>query len=324
MRLHRHRSGSLFSGLACPWVLLLWVSPLPVLAEDERGGTKFFFEKPMLLGAHRGGLRLWPEETLLAYKSCSSLWPDVVLEGDAHLTADGVVVLNHDATVDRTTNGHGRVDRITWSEIEALDAGYRFTRDGGKTFPFRGKGLKIAKLGEVLASIPSHRFQIEIKGNSKLAEAVVKVVLEARAEDRVMLAAVDPAAMMKVRTLAPRIPTCYDIVGANVMIRTLREGDWKAYVPTDDVLAFSSSLMKTMRITPMEFKAIREKGIRIQFFTVNKRDEMSSLLALGADGILTDAPDVLAEVIASREGENSPAAEDRQSPRPSSIDPPGS
>lgn len=296
---------------------------MPARAGEGNGAAKPFFEQPMLLGAHRGGLRLWPEETLLAYASAASLWPEVLLEGDAHLTSDGIVVLNHDATVDRTTNGHGRVDRMTWAEVELLDAGYRFTRDGGKTFPYRGKGLKIARLEEVLASIPSHRFQIEIKGNAKLAEAVVKVVQEQRAEDRVLLAAVDPSAMAKVRSLAPRVATCYDILGANVMLRTLREGDWSAYSPTADVLAFSASLMRTMKITPEELSVIRAKGIRIQFFTVNKREEMRTLLDLGADGLLTDAPDVLSEVIARWEEETSPPEEARQSPPPSSSDRPG-
>ena len=123
-------------------VFLFLAAVLAFPARPENAAARFpVFAKPMLLGAHRGGRALWPENTVVAFRACAERWPDILLEGDLHLTADGHVVVLHDATVDRTTDGAGPVAGMTLEQVKQLDAGYRFTPDDGATFPWRGKGV---------------------------------------------------------------------------------------------------------------------------------------------------------------------------------------
>jgi glycerophosphoryl diester phosphodiesterase len=267
-------------------------------AEKPSPNRKPYFAQPIQISAHRGGAGLWPEETIFAYRQAAQRWPQAILEGDARQTSDGQVVLLHDAVVDRTTDGKGKAAEKTLAQLRQLDVGYKFTPDKGKTYPHRGKGLRIATLEEALAALPDRRFQIEIKGGPELAQAVVEVVLKANAVDRVLLASADSKSVAKVRELSPQSPLCYSIQGATQMLGRLRKGEWKQYEPTADVLTMPASMLKTLSITPEEVREIRAKGIFLQFFTINSANEMRRLLDAGADSLITDRPDLLAEILA--------------------------
>jgi len=262
--------------------------------------SKPIFSRSILLGAHRGGAALWPENTLPAFQEAVKRWPDVLLETDARLTADGHVVLLHDDTVDRTTDGTGPVVAMNLADLKKLDAGYRFTPDGGKTFPYRGRGVKVPTLAEVLAALPGARFEIELKPCAGVAEATVKVIQTAGAEDRVLLASFDPRLALRARKLARRIAACYEVLGGLRMLDELRRGDWAAYQPTADVLSLPAGMLRSLHLTPGELRAIQAKGIRIQVHTINRRPQMQDMLDLGVDSILSDRPNLLAEVIAER------------------------
>jgi glycerophosphoryl diester phosphodiesterase len=112
--------------------------------------------------AHRGGGGLFPENTLEAFKYSAQMGVDV-LELDIHGTADGKLVVMHDSSVDRTTDGSGKVGEMTLEQLKKLDAGFKFTNDGGKTFPFRGKGITIPTLEEVFSALPAMTFNVEPK-----------------------------------------------------------------------------------------------------------------------------------------------------------------
>ena len=106
--------------------------------------------------AHRGDSAFFPENTAEAFSSAASLGIDVI-ETDVHLTKDGEIVIWHDPTLERNTDGKGTLESHTLAELKRYDAGYTFTRDGGKTYPFRGKGVKLMQLeaGErLLAAVP--------------------------------------------------------------------------------------------------------------------------------------------------------------------------
>ena len=112
--------------------------------------------------AHRGGWRLWPENTLYAFQHAVDLGVDM-LEMDIRSTKDGHIVVFHDETVTRTTNGSARVNDLTLVELKQLDAGYKWSADNGATFPFRGKRIVAPTLDEVFPSFPNMRMTIEIK-----------------------------------------------------------------------------------------------------------------------------------------------------------------
>lgn len=256
-----------------------------------------FHEQCILLGAHRGGRHIWPENTVFAYTKAAERWPSILLEGDLLLSKDGEVVVIHDLTVDRTTNGQGFVKDMTLEELKQLDAAYHFSADGGATFPYRGSGITIPTLKEVLDAAPNHLFLFEMKDASGIAEATAKVIRAAEAADRCVLAAISPLSTNWIRQNAPEIAVCYDYAEALRMLSAYRQGDWDAYVPVAPMMAISPGLERRFQITEEEFKAIREKGVLYLMFTINNRDEMKRLLERGVDSILTDYPDVLDAVI---------------------------
>ena len=131
--------------------------PADVRAIFQKNGNS----RPLVF-AHRGGGGLYPENTLEAFKYSVSMGVDV-LELDVHSTSDGTLVVMHDSQVDRTTNGSGQVNQMTLVQLKKLDAGYGFTPDGGKTYPYRGRGITIPTLQEVFDALPDKTFNIEPK-----------------------------------------------------------------------------------------------------------------------------------------------------------------
>ena len=286
--------------LGAATAVLLYL-PTAFASEAASGGAaKPFFSKPLVLGAHRGGMSLWPENTIEAFKNAAARWPDALLEGDAQLTADGHVVLLHDKTVDRTTNGTGPVVEMTLDEVKALDAGYSFTRDHGKTFPYRAKGIVVPTLAELLRALPNSRFLIELKLQVGLAETTVKVLQEADALDRVAVASFSVPLMEQARRLAPDLICCYDFNQGLEMVKRLRQPDWPSYKPTADILAIDEDMMREFKLQPDDLQALRRKGIAVLIHTINNPERMRRLLEAGVASLLSDRPDLLADVIAQR------------------------
>ena len=108
----------------------------------------YFSPTGFMVIAHRGGRSLGPENTLYTYQRAVDLGVDVI-EIDVHLTKDNHLVVIHDKTVDRTTNGSGTIASYNLTDLQKLDAGYRWSADKENPFPLRGKGLKIPNLTEV-------------------------------------------------------------------------------------------------------------------------------------------------------------------------------
>src|SRR5690606_30107229 len=110
-----------------------------------------------------------------------------MIELDVHTSADGHCVVMHDATVDRTTDGSARVAEMTLAQLQSLDAAYRFTRDGGASFPLRGQGIRIPTIEEVLEALPDMRFTIELK-TAAAKPPLLRAIEKFRATDRVIVA----------------------------------------------------------------------------------------------------------------------------------------
>ncbi len=138
-----------------------------------------------LVIAHRGAGVEAPENTLPAFARALERGAHA-LELDVHLAADGEVVVIHDPTVDRTTDRTGPVAGFTAAELGAMDAGHRWTRDG-RTFPFRGRGIGIPTLAQVLRAFPDVPLLIEVKTGA-VQEALARVLLALGAEGRVVVA----------------------------------------------------------------------------------------------------------------------------------------
>lgn len=267
-----------------------------------RPGHPYLAGAPLLI-AHRGGAALAPENTLLAYRQAIEWWGADILEIDVQPTADGEVVVIHDETVDRTTDGSGPVAGLTLAELQRLDAGYRFSADAGATFPYRGRGLRIPTLAEVLAAFPRHRVNVEIK-DGRAARRTREVVGAAAAEGRVLLAAGKRADRLAAGGYPGASSAGEEELRRFYILHRLRLARW--HRPVID--AFQMPLTHRGRELPdARFVADAHRlNLAVHVWTVDDVEVMERLLSRGVDGIVTDRPDRLARVLTRLAGRPAP------------------
>jgi glycerophosphoryl diester phosphodiesterase len=244
--------------------------------------------------AHRGGTRAAPEETMAAFQDAVSGGVDV-LEMDLHATSDGVVVCMHDAAVDRTTDGAGGIKDMTFDQLRELDAGFWFSTDGGQSCPYRGQGIVVPAFEEVLDAFGDSYFIAEIKqGDPSIVDAVLDILERTGTADRVILAATDDNVIAEVRQKNPEVFTSY-AVGEMLTFVTLEEADERTYRPP------AGFLHPPWEAVDAEFMArARRFDLKVHAWTVDDRPTMERLIDLGIDGIMTDDPRELEDLIDDR------------------------
>jgi glycerophosphoryl diester phosphodiesterase len=261
-----------------------------------RAETRFLDgPRPRNIG-HRGAAGHAPENTLVSFRMALEMGADI-LELDVHGTRDGSVVISHDATVDRTTEGEGPIARMTLAEIAKLDAGYRWTSDG-KLYPYRGQGVRIPTLLELLETFPDAPLNIEIKqAEPPIVDDVVKLLQRHGREPIVNLAAETPAIMSAIRTSAWRGATGYSMADAVAFMDALAGGRWSEYTPPGVALQVPERWQDVEVVTETFVHAAHAAGVEVHVWTVNHRADMDRLLDLGVDGLVTDFPDVARQAI---------------------------
>jgi glycerophosphoryl diester phosphodiesterase len=252
---------------------------------------------------HRGARGLAPENTLLGFRCGQSHNVDII-EFDVQATRDGEIVVIHDPTVDRTTEGQGAVADKTLAELQTLDAGYRFTSDDGKSFPFRGKGAQIPLLSEVLQEFPELLFTIELKESPHpdFIQNVAAVVRE-HAADRSILASFEHRLLRAIRKTAPELTTSFS--GSEIRnYYVLAKLGLAGLLFTSPAMVIQMPLFsdhdndRGLRLlTPRFLRALHKSGRHVQLWTINDPKQMRELIDMGVDGITTDRPDLLAEVL---------------------------
>ena len=262
-----------------------------------RPGFPYLAGGPLLI-AHRGGAKLAPENTMLAFRRAIDWWHADILELDVQPTRDGEVVVFHDPVVDRTTERTGAISALSLKEIRELDGGYRFTPDGGKTFPFRGRGVGISTLAEVLAEFPGGRINIEIK-DGRAQERVWESVRESKAFDRVLFAA--GSAKNRSRLNGYPVPVSGGKEELRLFVGQLAVG-LSIYTPGVDAFQIPDNWEGREVASPRLFEAARKRNIAVHVWTIDEETDMTRLLDWGADGIVTDRPDRLARLLHRRLG----------------------
>lgn len=260
-----------------------------------------FFEDRVLNIAHRGANLLAPEETLEAYHAAKRSGADI-LEMDLQRTSDGEIILMHDSTVDRTTNGTGRVSDMTLAEIKQLDAGYNFTRDGGQTFPFRGQGLKVPTLVEMFDTFPHDFMIIEIKGTDPTVSAdYAEILRDYKRFESVITASFSEVVLDAFRAAEPRALTsmAQDEVVVFFALGAEAEAD---YEPPGEFLHVPPRFSGIDVVTPDFVAKANRFDLPIHVFgTGNDEEVMQTLIDLGARGLMVDDIDLAREVIARNE-----------------------
>jgi len=249
-----------------------------------------------LVVAHRGADAVAPENTMEAYRLAVEMGADAV-ELDVHLTADGKLALMHDETVERTTDLTGSIASMTMKQLRTADAGYRFEAPDG-SFPFRGKGLKVPTLPEVLEWLPAGTgLVVEVKARAATAPTIAALrgsgVREAGA---VSIISFDERVIEESRELDPEIPTGYLLVPSQpieaALVYAVEHGH-AAVHPWDGDLGLDPSSI---------LQVAAAYGRLMGCYVVNDPERMQQLAALGLWGFVTDAPDVGRQALGPRAG----------------------
>jgi glycerophosphoryl diester phosphodiesterase len=266
--------------------------------------------------AHRGGSALAPENTIAAFDRGLHCGADG-LELDVHLSRDGVVVVHHDVTLERTTDLTGPVAAHTADELARADTGYRFRgperagteqRDG-EAYPFRGQGLGIPTLAAVLARYVGVPVIIELKVNDvDLARRTVDVVRSAGAVERTCLGSFGLRALREVRRIEPRLATSaareevrWALYRSRCRWPVKRVGYQGYQVPEWS----GGTHVVSRRFVDDAHRA----GLGVQVWTVDAAEDAQRLLDAGVDALITDRPDIIVPVVRDRlTGERAAAA----------------
>jgi glycerophosphoryl diester phosphodiesterase len=251
-----------------------------------------------LVIAHRGSSSEAPENTLAAFEAAVRTGADAI-ELDVRLTADGEPVVIHDATLDRTTDGTGPVAAITLADLRAVDAGWRFTPDKGRTHPCRGTDTRIPTLGEVLWAFPRLNILVEIK-EPPAQEAVRRVLVQEDAAARCVVASEHREALLTFEqppfargASAPEISALY---WASLLRRRIPTPGYRMLsVP----LRYRGLPVPTSRFVA----AARTNGCAVHVWTVNSPDTARRLWRRGVSGIVTNVPGTMVDARRKEMGE---------------------
>jgi len=259
-----------------------------------------FFDVPVptVIG-HRGCAGLVPENTLASFQRGLEAGA-TILESDVHLTRDGVPVLIHDDDVSRVTEASGPVAEHSLAELQKLDAGYRFNPLGGTRHPFRGRGLRIPTLREAFEAFPDARFNLELKQDQPaLVEQTLNLVSELERADRTLLAAERAPLMRRIhaeldarKVRAARGACAEEVLG---FVRCALDGTPPTAGPM--ALQVPAAFRGEPLVTGPLVRHAHKHGIAVHVWTINDPEEMTRLLELGVDGLVTDFPARMVDLV---------------------------
>jgi len=265
----------------------------------------------VLCYAHQGGAREGPSSTLWAMRRAIDAGADA-LELDVHATADGQLVVCHDATVDRTTDGRGAIAALTLAELRALDNAHWWVpgevADHGRPagdYPLRGRApaepdLALATLDEVLDAFPATFLNLDIKQTDPVVEpyeeALARLLRAHGRGDDVIVASFDDHATDAFRRFAPEIPTSAGMSATAEFWRAAHDG---RHLPDLPVVALQVPV-ESNGITVCDevlVEAAHRAGLAVHVWTIDDAEEMARLVDLGVDGIMSDVPSTVASVL---------------------------
>lgn len=297
-RAGRRRWWWFIAALGLVWLVMQWLPARGVVSAPNpfRASAP---GQPLVL-AHRGGAGLFPENTLEAFAGAAAMGCDG-LEMDLRLTRDGVLVTCHDLTIDRTSDGRGRVREHTLEELRSLNFGARFAAPDG-TRPYQDQPARLATFAEVLERHADLLLVVELKDRGEDGQAAAHELARLLARHgqpgRCLVASFDEATLAAFRSASGgRVPVSASTPRArNFVLCNLARLDWLA--PAGDLaLQLPTRRAGIALDRPRLVRAAHRRKVAVHYWTINDPAEMRRLAALGADGLITDRPDLLAEVL---------------------------
>lgn len=275
-----------------------------------------WLERRILNYAHQGGAREGPSSTLHAMRRAVASGAHA-LELDVHATADRQLVVCHDATVDRTTDGTGRIADRTWAEIRCLDNAHWWVPDrvvdhdaAEDEYTLRGRApadpdLRVALLSEVLETFPDTFLNLDIKETAPAVEPYERLLADLLREydrvDDVIVASFSDAAVAAFAAEAPHVSTAAGTTATAAVYFAVMQGEAPP-ATTHHALQVPTSFGGVTVVDERFVSGAHAHGLAVHVWTIDEADEMHALADLGVDGIMTDRPSVLAEVLRDRAG----------------------
>ncbi len=267
-------------------------------AVPEHPWFEQFDEYPLIIAhADDAGSGLWPGNTMPFLDGVADLGVDV-LEMDAHMTKDGHPVLLHDDTVDRTTNGSGLVSDMSLDEIKALEVGGNWTQDDGASYPYKGQGMQIPTVEEVFQRFPDYPMVIEIKQESpSMALPFCDLIRRHDMAEKVLVPSFSDQAISEFRAACPEVATAAgsdearNFVIANFLLASgLLEPAYQAFQVPEE----SGGIPV---VIPHFVNSAQDHNLQVHVWTVNESEDMKRFIDMGVDGIMTDRPDRLLDLL---------------------------
>ncbi|GEL76224.1 glycerophosphodiester phosphodiesterase [Tenuibacillus multivorans] len=258
-------------------------------------------DRPLVI-AHQGGGHLAPSSSMVAFQNAVDLDVDV-LETDIHISKDGYLVAIHDPTVDRTTDSSGSVNDLTLDELKQLDAGYYFEDEAGN-FPFRNQNIKLITVEELFQAFPNQRFLIEIKDTNpydrmdEIAKRLAQLIEDHHVEDQVTVASFDHKI---IETFQQYASNEIAISGGEQEVRkfviTHKFHLRNLYKPNVDSMQLPLKASGFDLASSDILGGAERLGLQIHYWTINDKETIRTLIEKGADGIVTDRPDLMIKVL---------------------------
>jgi glycerophosphoryl diester phosphodiesterase len=247
--------------------------------------------------AHRGGAGEAPENTLAAFEIALALGYDY-LETDAHITRDGVVVAFHDERLDRVTDRTGAIAALGIAEVEAADAGYTFSPDGGRTFPFRARGIRVPRLEEILVRWPDAQINIDPKSDAS-AGPLATLLDRLGAWERVCIGSFSDTRLSRIRALG-RGRACTSMGPRALALARLAAISGRMAPLGADCIQVPISRGPFRIVTKRFVEAAHRTGLPVHVWTINDEQTINELLDLGVAGIMSDRLRLLRDVFTHR------------------------
>jgi glycerophosphoryl diester phosphodiesterase len=257
----------------------------------------FLVEPGPIAFAHRGGGGEAPENTLAAFEIALTLGYRY-LETDVHVTRDGVLVAFHDERLDRVTDRTGAIAGLGIAEVEAADAGHAFSQDGERTFPFRGRGIRVPRLEGILARWPDARVNIDPKSDACVAP-LAALLDRLGAWERVCVGSFSDRRLRRIRALG-RWRACTSMGPQAVALARLTAASAVMRRLGADCIQVPISRGPIPIVTERFIAAAHGAGLPVHVWTINEETTINELLDLGVDAIMSDRLRLLRDVLTSR------------------------
>ena len=274
------------------WLVYMYLLTLP--AAERQKSVPFYQSDSFNIIAHGNGRALLPGNTLEAGVNALSVGADI-LEMDIHLTADNHLVVRHDDIIDTTTNGSGAIAEMTLAEIQQYDVGFHEIDYPALVAP---SGIMVPTLESVFQKMPLSNYIIELKPEeADPADQLCLLIKQYGLEDQVLVGSFHTSVLEYFRHTCPDVPTSLGQSEVIEMIAMATLGLGHLYSPPGISVQLPLRYFGIDVLTPAVLAAAHQMNLRVDVWTINDEAVMRDLIDMGVDGVITDRPDLLRQLV---------------------------